>query len=124
MKPGTRVVSTTFTMQNWQHDDMVTIVDPKSKWTTAYLWIVPAKINGTWKFKGGELKLVQKFQIVTGKITSAGKPVEISNGRLRGSDFTFVAGGTIYACKVTGNIMKGTSESEGKTSSWMAQKLN
>jgi Histone methylation protein DOT1 len=124
MKPGTRVVSTTFTMQNWQHDDMVMIDDPNSKWTTAYLWIVPAKIYGTWKFKGGELKLVQKFQMVTGKITSAGKSVEISNGRLKGNNFTFKAGSTIYTCEVTGKSMKGTSESEGKTSSWTAQKLN
>jgi hypothetical protein len=124
MKPGTRVVSTTFTMQNWQHDDMVTIVDPTSKWTTAYLWIVPAKVNGTWKCKEGELNLVQKFQMVTGKITLAGKPVEISNGKLRGSDFTFIAGKTKYTCKVTGSTMKGTSESEGETSNWTAKKLN
>jgi len=123
MKPGTRVVSTTFTMQNWQHDDMVTIVDPSSKWTTAYLWIVPAKVNGTWKFPGGELKLAQKFQMVSGKITSAGKSADISNGRLRGNDFTFVAGDTLYSCKITGNLMKGTFESKGKTSNWTAQKV-
>ena len=48
MKPGTRVVSTTFTMQDWQYDDMVTIDDKSSKWTTAYFWIVPAGAGSWW----------------------------------------------------------------------------
>lgn len=121
MKPGTRVVSTTFTMQNWQHDDMVTIADPESDFTSAYLWIVPAKVQGTWKFEGGELYLTQKFQMVTGKMIQNGKPVVISDGRLRGNDFIFTAAGNDYICKVSGNMMKGTSEINGKTISWTAR---
>lgn len=124
MKPGTRVVSTTFTMQNWQHDNMVTITDPESKWTTAYLWIVPAKVGGTWKFPGGKLKLIQKFQMLTGEVIKGNQSVKITSGRLNGSEIIFTAGSTTYACKVTGNIMKGTSEIEGRKTMWTAQKLN
>jgi hypothetical protein len=123
MKPGTKVVSTTFTMQNWQHDDFVTIETTASDFTTAYLWIVPAKINGTWKFSGGTLKLTQQFQMFTGEMIKESKTVKITSGRLKGSDITFNAGGTIYTGKVTGNLMKGTFESAGKTTGWAAQKL-
>lgn len=122
MKPGTRIVSTTFTMQNWQHDDMVKIDDKTSKWTTAYLWIVPAKVGGTWKFTGGELKLTQEFQIVSGELIKDNKPVKISGGRLHGNDLTFNAEGTVYACKIDKNVMKGTAKNNGRVIEWTAQK--
>lgn len=122
MKPGTRIVSTTFTMQNWQHDDVVKINDKTSKWTTAYLWIVPAKVGGTWKFTGGELKLTQEFQIVSGELIKDNKPVKISGGRLHGNDLTFNAEGTVYTCKIDKNVMKGTAKNNGRVIEWTAQK--
>jgi len=123
MKPGTRIVSTTFTMQNWQYDDIVKITDETSKWTTAYLWIVPSKAEGIWKFTGGELKLKQEFQFVSGEIIRGGKSVEISSGKLRGNDFTFAADGTIYSCRIDNNLMKGTADRNGSMTEWKAVKL-
>lgn len=122
LKPGTRIVSTTFTMQDWQFDNMVKVADNTSKWTTAYLWIVPAKVEGTWKFSGGELKLIQKFQMVTGEITREGKPVKISSGRLSGNEFTFSADGAIYSCRANGNSLKGTVKNNGQITDWTAQR--
>jgi len=122
MKPGTRIVSTTFTMQNWQHDDMVKIDDKTSKWTTAYLWIVPAKVAGTWTFAGGELKLTQEFQMVSGELTKDSKKVKIAGGRVRGNNFTFNAEGTTYSCMTDKNIMKVTAKNNGKVNEWTAQK--
>lgn len=123
MKPGTRVVSTTFTMQNWQHDDKVTISDPDSDWTTAYLWIVPAKVGGTWKTSEGELILSQKFQMVSGKMKTLTGEVAISGGRLRGNDFIFSAGGTQYSCMVGNGSMKGKAEKNGSVKAWSAKKM-
>ncbi len=97
LKPGTRIVSTSFTMQDWQYDDIVKIADNTSKWTTAYLWIIPAKVGGTWKFNGGELKLVQKFQMVTGEIIMGGKSSKITADKLRGNELTFNAEGIAYS---------------------------
>jgi len=122
LKPGTRIVSTTFTMQDWQYDDIVKIADNTSKWTTAYLWIVPAKVGGTWKFNGGELKLVQKFQIVTGEIIMGGIPSKITSGRLRGNKLTFNAEGIVYSCTTDKNQMTGTSENKGQVIGWTAQR--
>ncbi|TFG90975.1 MAG: class I SAM-dependent methyltransferase [Candidatus Atribacteria bacterium] len=120
MKPGTRIVSTTFTMQNWQYDEVVKIDDKTSKWTTAYLWIVPAKVEGTWNISGGDIKLTQEFQMISGKLNMGGKSIEISDGRLRGSDITFISEGVRYDCRVYGNTMKGTSAKDGKVTAWEA----
>jgi hypothetical protein len=122
LKPGTRILSTTFTMQTWQYDNTVKIEDKTSKWTTAYLWIVPAKVGGTWKFSGGELKLTQKFQMVSGELISGGKSIKISAGRLRGNDITFSADGTVYICRVDSNTMKGTAKKDGNVTEWKAEK--
>lgn len=121
MKPGTRVLSTTFTMQKWQYDDIVKIDDKTNKWNTAYLWIVPAKVAGTWKFTGGELKLKQEFQMVSGQLIMGSKSVEIY-GKLRGSDLTFSADNAIYKCRVEGNYMKGTADRNGNINEWKAER--
>ena len=47
MKPGTRVVSHAFTMDEWQPDQTENV-----EGRTAYLWIVPAPVEGTWRWNG------------------------------------------------------------------------
>lgn len=123
MKPGTRIVSTTFTMQNWQYDNMVKIADKTSEWTTAYLWIVPAKVAGNWKFTGGELRLNQQFQMVSGELFREGKPFKITSGRLNGNEISFSVEGTVYKCFVENNSMKGTARNNGKASVWTAERV-
>lgn len=122
MKPGTRIVSTTFTMQNWQYDDIVRIDDKTSKWTTAYLWIVPAKLAGNWKFEGGELKLNQQFQIVTGELTTDGNTIKLTGGRIKGTDLTFIAGGIRYYGILKENKLEIKAMDRGKSREWTAIK--
>ncbi|HEV7392050.1 MAG TPA: class I SAM-dependent methyltransferase, partial [Burkholderiales bacterium] len=62
MKPGTRVVSHAFTMDDWQPDQV-----ESSEGRTAYMWIVPAKAAGTWRIEvaGGpryEATFIQQYQ--------------------------------------------------------------
>jgi hypothetical protein len=111
LKPGTRIASNTFTMEDWQADETVTIEDGcGSSWCTALFWIVPAKVEGTWRLPQGDLTLTQKFQMVSGTLGST----PITEGRLRGDELTFTAGGTRYTGKVNGNTIQGTSPaSEG-----------
>jgi precorrin-6B methylase 2 len=61
LKPGTRIVSNTFTMEDWQADQTESVTDNCSSWCTALLWIVPAKVQGTWKTPTGNLTLTQEF---------------------------------------------------------------
>jgi len=121
LKPGTRVVSNTFTMEDWNADEIATVGEDCTSWCTALLWIVPAKVAGTWTLQGGgELALRQDFQMVSGSLVrGAGATAAVSEGRLRGEDITFTAGGATYTGKVTGNAMQGTTSTGA---SWSATK--
>src|SRR5580765_1642288 len=59
LKPGTRIVSNSFTMGDWSSDDTVIAKDGCISYCTAYLWIVPAKVEGNWQLADGELTLKQ-----------------------------------------------------------------
>jgi precorrin-6B methylase 2 len=117
MKPGTRVVSNTFTMDDWQPDETSMVTEDCTSWCTALLWIVPAKVEGTWQLPQGALTLTQKFQMVSGTLGGAA----ISDGRLRGDDITFTAGGAKYTGKVNGNSMSG-NVSGGSGGKWSASR--
>jgi hypothetical protein len=106
MKPGTRIVANTFDMEAWTPDETVTIPDCTS-WCNALMWIVPAKVGGTWKMPQGQLMLTQNFQMVSGSLTSGGTTTQITNGRLRGDELTFTAGTTQYVGHVSGNTIEG-----------------
>jgi len=116
LKPGTRVVSNTFTMEDWTPDETFTITQPEGNtepcvsWCTALLWIVPAKVNGSWKLGQGELTLTQTFQNVSGTLKNGANTVAVS-GKLNGDQITFNAGATEYRGRVSGNSMQGTSAS-------------
>ncbi len=122
LKPGTRVVSNTFTMGEWDPDYEVTTEDNWNSWNTALLWIIPAKVNGTWKLGSDELVLDQQFQMIYGKLNTGGKSVTLTDGRLRGSEFTFRAGDNLYTGTVNGNKMLGTvaNSAKGTKSDWSA----
>ena len=115
MKPGTRVVSNSFTMEDWQPDDTAMVQETCTSWCTAFLWIVPAKVQGTWRTAHGDLTLTQQYQMITGTLGTT----PISEGRLRGNAITFTAGGATYAGQVNGNAMQGTASPGG---SWNATK--
>lgn len=114
MRPGTRIVSNSFTMEDWQADQSETIPDCTS-WCTAHLWIVPAKVEGTWQLPQGALTLKQNFQMVTGSLGST----PISDGRLRGDEITFKVGDASYTGRVQGNSIRGTVAG-GSGGAWTA----
>jgi SAM-dependent methyltransferase len=103
MKPGTRVVSYSFTMFDWQPDDYVDTDEG-----SAYFWIVPADVHGAWTFRsasGAEafaVQLEQTYQNLQG--TAHGERI---TGKLTGDtvDFEFTAGG--QRVRVTGTVASG-----------------
>ena len=119
MKPGTRVVSNSFTMGEWTADETFTAANGCGSWCTAYLWIVPAKVEGTWQLPQGELALKQNFQMVSGTLRSGNVSTPITNGRLNGDQISFTAGANQYTGRVNGNIMDGNVSSGG---SWKANR--
>jgi Methyltransferase domain len=117
MKPGTRVVSNSFTMGEWKADETANAGNGCGSWCTAYLWIVPAKVEGTWQMPQGELALKQTFQMVSGTLKSGNASTPITNGKLSGDQISFTAGGNQYTGRVNGNVMEGKAGSGG---SWKA----
>jgi hypothetical protein len=122
MKPGTRIVSNTFTLQDWKADETATTGNPDDRWSMAYLWIVPAKTEGKWNLQdGGELIIKQKYQIITGSLKKENKTIPVTTGKLKGNEISFTAGNN-YKGLVTANKIVGTYISGGKENKWSAVK--
>ena len=124
MRPGTRLVSHAFNMEDWQPDQTVTV-----EGRDAYMWIVPAKVQGSWKLtvpagsgeESWQLALAQQFQRLSGGAKGGtGKSFDLVDAKLTGSavKFTFVdANGQKreFNGRVSGNKMEGTTQTQGGT---------
>jgi len=123
LRPGTRLVSHAFNMEDWQPDQTVTVEGRE-----AYLWIVPAKVAGSWKLtvpagsgeEAWQLALAQQFQRISGGAKGGGKSYNLVDAKLTGSAvrFTFTDGnGTKreFTGRVSGNRMEGTTQTQGGT---------
>jgi hypothetical protein len=107
LKPGTRIVSNTFSMEDWQPDDTAAVTDGcDTSFCTALFWVVPAKVDGAWTLPSGTLTLKQNFQMITGTLGN-----EAIQGKLNGTEIAFTAGTTKYTGTVEGNTIKFTSPS-------------
>ena len=89
MKPGTRVVSNTFTMGEWEPDE--TMLDQHWK---AFFWVVPAQIEGAWVMNGMEggplrMNISQSFQKIGGTLTRGGQTFNLLGAKLRGDEVKF-----------------------------------
>ena len=111
LKPGTRIVSHSFNMGEWLPDENISSQDSSTYMRSAFLWIVPAKVEGNWHLAQGELTLKQDFQMLSGTLKSGATASAISNARLNGDQITFSAGGNDYSGRVSGNVMSGTLKS-------------
>jgi hypothetical protein len=126
LKPGTRIVANSFDMAEWQADKTVTVTPEegcKNSFCHAYLWIVPAKVEGDWKLPQGNLTLKQQFQMVSGQVKSGANSKTVTKGRLKGDQITFTVGGEQYSGRVNGNSMQGTVKSGGKNKEWSASRV-
>jgi len=123
LKPGTRIVSNTFTMGEWEADETAHVGGDCGSWCTALLWIVPAKVEGTWRFPQSELKLTQAFQTVGGSLDAGSASGIVTNGRIRGDQITFTVGGGQFSGRVNGDVIEGTLTANGRTSPWRATRV-
>ncbi len=111
LKPGTRVVSNSFDMGDWTPELTIQAGEGCTSWCRAHLWIVPAKVGGTWKLPDGELTLEQKYQTISGRLRQGHSTMEISNGRVLADVITFTAGQSQYTGRVNGNAIEGITQS-------------
>src|SRR5688572_17194814 len=116
LQPGSRIVSNTFGIEGWTPDQTVTLDSDCNAWCTALLWIVPAKVAGTWRIGGDELVLNQEYQMVSG--TLGARP--IAHGRLRGEQIRFTVGSVEYTGRVAGDQIEGTIQAGAPQAQWTA----
>jgi hypothetical protein len=134
LEPGTRIVSHDFSMGEWKADQHVEM-DSKDKYggtgglSDVYLWIVPAKVAGTWRARlqirgkpvDYELRLDQQFQSVSGSARVGGRDVKLQHAALTGNQLTIrftaeIDGGPMkheLAVQVGNAEMNGTADLSG-----------
>ncbi len=108
LRPGTRIVSNTFTMEDWAADETVALTPAQGcsgSYCTALLWIVPAQVTGVYRHALGSLHLIQRYQVLTGTLIVE-NTAHIVEGRVRGDAISFHAGGLEYSGKVNGKVLE------------------
>lgn len=123
LRPGTPVVSHQHRMGDWHPDRTVYVDTHTRKWgmSVIYLWIIPAKIAGSWKLEtdGHDIQLMvdQKFQTFSGSVN--GRRNGIRNGRINGTEVTFQIAASGKLTKYSGHVQPdGTITGE----SWRAMR--
>jgi SAM-dependent methyltransferase len=126
MRPGTRVVSHAFTMEDWTPDETSRTSD-----RSAYLWIVPASVQGPWRIELAgrtfDVALVQKYQKLEGTITLGTVEAGLREPVLRGDaiSFGFVdPAGVSYELDgtVAGDKISGTFKAAAKKGAFTASR--
>ena len=131
MRPGTRVVAHAFNMEDWEPDETSDIDGRR-----AFLWIVPASVNGRWAMEltgGGaseklSLNLDQKFQKIEGTAYLGSIQAGLREPRLSGAriSFSYVDNKGVrrdFTGSVNRNSMEGSFRTEsGQEGRWSATK--
>jgi len=123
MRPGTRVVSHSFSMDDWEADE-VSSLDGRR----AYFWVVPAGVAGSWalEYTGGgsterhELALEQRYQKIEGSVTLGNLNGGLREPQLRGAHiaFAFVDNRGVrrdFTGRVSGARMEGSFRADNGT---------
>jgi SAM-dependent methyltransferase len=89
LPPGTRVASHQFSMGEWEADETAEV-----SYRSVYLWVVPARVDGIWEFRGASgrpftVDLIQTFGKVNGEIVEDTARRPLTAATLRGTDLRF-----------------------------------
>jgi SAM-dependent methyltransferase len=129
LRPGTRVVSHNFDLEDWEPDQVVTYKELRPSLLIAYdsetgtpnrvetfnerralLWIVPARVAGVWTWPEHELKLHQKFQEIRGTLKDRGRDLPLRSAKLKGDRISFQIGEGSRAITFSGKVSDDTIE--------------
>ncbi len=121
LKPGTRVVSHDFDMDDWRPDKHLEVDSGSGAQKDVYYWVIPAKMEGRWNLtangaSGGALTLKRRYQDVSGTLTEGGKERPIREGVIRGNDLSFTVGEGDSATKHTATLREGRLEGTARRS--------
>ena len=114
-RPGTRILTSTWDLGSWPPDR----VDEDG--TRVYLWIVPARVAGTWDWDmnvagtrvGYAALLDQHFQMVEGVARAGNRRELLEAVTLRGSDIAFSLAITLDGLGLTRHEFSGKVDGDG-----------
>jgi quinoprotein glucose dehydrogenase len=111
LPPGTRIVANTYWVHDWEPDDTQVLEGDCQSWCTSKLFIIPARVQGSWRLPDGTLALTQRYQMVEGTYSRPSGAPQTVKGRLRGRSIEFTMGGVDYSGTVAGDRIEATSTS-------------
>ena len=127
MRPGTRVVSHSFSMEDWEADEISSLDGRR-----AYFWVVPANVMGGWTLEAAgqkaDINLEQTFQKIHGTVALGQIHAGLREPRLRGANvsFSYVDPAGLrrdFSGTVSGGRMEGTfRDQKGAEGRWTASK--
>lgn len=144
LKPGTRVVSHDFDMDEWQPDEQLTVPVPDKPYgapeSQVYLWVIPANAAGVWEgtvsANGATMEfradLRQTFQLLSGTARVGAADGKVREGRMRGESIRFAletesAGRRVlnrFEGHVDGDIIQGSVKwADGVVQDWKARRV-
>lgn len=108
LKPGTRIVSNTFTMAEWKPDAEADLHGQPGcdiSFCRVLHWVVPQKVEGEYKVTQGEIKLAQEFQMLTGTLKQ-GTTILTLTGRVFGEQIILSAGNKQFYGHLSGGKLE------------------
>jgi hypothetical protein len=127
MRPGTRIASHSFSMEDWEADEISTLDGRR-----AYFWVVPANVMGGWSLDAGgqkaDINLEQTFQKIHGTVQLGQIHAGLRDARLRGAGiaFSYVDAAGVrrdFTGTVSGKTMEGSfRDQKGAEGRWTATK--
>jgi len=140
LKPGTRIVSHDFAMEDWRPDARVTVPVPGKLYgppsSEVYFWVVPVNAAGHWRWRSPaepaaadvELVLSQRFQMLEGAPQVGGRRGRLEQGRMRGDEIRFILTAEVdgrplrqeFSGRVSGDTINGKVKLAGGEFDWTA----
>lgn len=135
LKPGTRIISNSFDMGEWEADDQILIEyfekenngissTVQLKKAKAFYWKVPGNVEGKWISDEGELHFTQHFQQISGNFKTETKCFGIKDGKLDGNEISFEIDDNKFIGVVLDNQIYGTITSDKTTRKWIATRVS
>ncbi|MBS3818937.1 class I SAM-dependent methyltransferase [bacterium] len=135
LKPGTKVISHDFDMDEWRPDKTSSVM-VEEEIHKVYYWVIPANITGKWELKvenfssgiNSYLSFDQIYQFPQGKFLTKNGERELTEVQLNGDRISFtleMANGSLnFTGRIHGDQMQGTVNKGGsnKEYNWKASR--
>jgi precorrin-6B methylase 2 len=120
LKPGTRIVANTFGLSDWTPASTTRMEEDCRSWCEAMLYIVPARVDGTWRLGDAVLELQQQHETIAGTLANGEQTAPLENVRIRADEISFSVAGSSYSGRVKGDRIEGSMNTGRRSGRFVA----